>query len=315
MTRAAQAFLATLNETQRDTASLPFEDEERSFWHYTPYPHRGLTWMEMDDAQREALTQLLQTGLSLQGLRKTKEIMALELILRELEGREPDDLRRNPERYYILLFGDPGRKAPWGWRFEGHHVSLNYTSVDDQIAVTPAFMGANPAEVPSGPQKGKRVLAEEEDRARTLLAAFDSEQMKEVLIADLAPRDIVTGNSRKVMLERREGLPYARMTDVQQQYLRDLVEVYLSNMEPVIAAEQRRKIEAEGWENLYFAWAGETKKGPGKAHYYRVHGPGLLIEYDNVQTNANHIHTVWRDLTNDWGEDLLRKHHEEKHNH
>ncbi len=316
MALAAHSFLATLDETQKKEATLPFDDEERFFWHYTPAPHRGLTWEKMDDDQREALMQLLRTGLSAQGLQKTREIMALELILRELEGRQADDRYRHPELYYVLIFGDPASEAAWGWRFEGHHVSLNYTSVEDQVAVTPAFFGANPAEVPSGPQKGKRILRQEEDRARQLLASFDDKQLQKVLIADQAPGDIVTGNKRKAILEKREGLPYSAMTQAQQALLRDLVQVYLNNMESSLAARQLKKIEDQGWEGLYFAWAGETERGPGKAHYYRIHGPTLLIEYDNTQTNANHIHTVWRDLTgDDFGEDLLRKHYEEKHGH
>ncbi len=313
MAQAAQNLLATLNEAQRKEATLAFDDDERSFWHYTPSPHRGLTWEKMDAAQRKALTKLLETGLSKQGLQKTQEIMALELILRELEGRGPDDRYRHPELYYVLIFGDPAAEDPWGWRFEGHHVSLNYTSVDDQVAVTPAFMGSNPAEVPSGPQKGKRVLAQEEDMGRKLLAAFDDEQLKKVIIADKAPQEIITGNERKAMMEKQEGLAFGDMTKAQQQLLRDLLQVYLGNMESSQAAEQLRKIEQKGWDKLYFAWAGETVKGPGKAHYYRIHGPSVLIEYDNIQNNANHIHAVWRDLDNDFGEDLLRKHHEEKH--
>ena len=315
MAQAAQSLLATLSDAQQKKAVLSFEDEERSFWHFTPSPHRGLTWEKMNAAQREALSQLLQTSLSQQGLHKTQEIMAHELILRELENRGADDRYRHPELYYLLVFGDPADGNPWGWRFEGHHISLNYTSVDGQVAVTPAFMGANPAEVPSGPQKGKRILAEEEDRARQLLAAFDTAQLSKVLIADRAPRDIVTGNKRKAMMENQEGLPFTEMTSTQQQLLRGLIQVYLGNMEATIAAQQLKKLEEQGWDNLYFAWAGETEKGPDKAHYYRIHGPSLLIEYDNIQTNANHIHTVWRDLTNDFGEDLLKKHHEEKHGH
>lgn len=175
-------------------------------------------------------------------------------------------------------------------------------------------MGANPAEVPAGPQKGKRVLAAEEDLARKLLASFDAGQLKEVIIADKAPDEIVTGNDRKAMLEKQEGLKYQLMNQEQQQLLQNLVQNYLDNMEPSAAKEQTARIAAEGWDNVYFAWAGETEKGPGKAHYYRVHGPSLLIEYDNIQTNANHIHAVWRDLKNDFGEDLLKDHHVNHHN-
>lgn len=291
---------------------MTFEDDERSYWHFTPSPHRGLTWEKMNEVQRNALTRLLETGLSQEGLAKTKEIMALEAVLRELEGRGPEDRYRHPELYYFMLFGDP-ETAVWGWRFEGHHLSLNYTSVSNQLSVTPAFMGANPAEVPLGPQKGKRVLAKEEDLARDLLASFSADQLEQVLIADEAPEEIVTGMDRKAILNKLQGLKYQSMNHDQQQLLKALIRNYLDNMEPGVAREQLNNIEAEGWDDIHFAWAGETEKGPGNAHYYRVHGPSILIEYDNIQNNANHIHTVWRDLKNDFGEDLLRKHHETQH--
>jgi len=312
MIDAAKALMATLNADEKAQATLPFEDQERSSWHFTPSPHRGFTWEKMNTKQREAMLNLLSTGLSQQGLDKTKEIMALEAVLKELEGRAADDRYRHPELYYFMLFGEPGNE-PWGWRYEGHHVSLNYTSVGDELSVTPAFMGANPAEVPSGPHKGKRVLAAEEDRARELLAAFDQQQLETVLIADQAPEEIVTGMDRKAMMGEQEGLSYGDMSHSQQQLLRKLVQLYLDNMESSVASEQLKQIEAESWDNIYFAWAGETERGTGKAHYYRVHGPSLLIEYDNIQNNANHIHTVWRDLKNDFGEDLLKKHHDHQH--
>jgi len=312
MAQAAIDLMETLDQEQKKQAMLQFGDDERSFWHYTPSPHRGLTWEKMNDRQRDAMTKLLQTGLSQQGLHKTKEIMALENILREIEGRGPDDRYRHPELYYFMLFGEPGDQ-PWGWRFEGHHLSLNYTSVSNQLSVTPAFMGANPAEVPSGAEKGKRILAAEEDLARDLLASFSEDQLKRVIIADKAPEEIVTGNDRKALLETQEGLFYGDMSSQQQQLLQKLIQNYLDNMEPAVSGEQSDQIEEEGWDNISFAWAGETEKGPGKAHYYRIHGPSLLIEYDNIQNNANHIHAVWRDLKNDFGEDLLKDHHAEKH--
>lgn len=312
MEKAALELLEQLTPDQKKEATLPFDDDERSYWHFTPSPHRGLTWEHMSPAQRNAMTGLLETGLSKKGLDKTREIMALELVLRDIEDRGSDDRYRHPELYYLLVFGQPG-EGPWGWRFEGHHVSLNYTSVGDQLSVTPAFMGANPAVVPDGPEKGKRVLAKEEDLARNLLASFSSEQMKQVLISDMAPKDIVTGMERKAILEKQEGLSYKDMKNNQQQLLKALVQNFLDDMEKGVAKEQLNRIEAEGWDNIYFAWAGETEKGPGKAHYYRVHGPSLLIEYDNIQNNANHIHTVWRDLKNDFGEDLLKHHHDTKH--
>ena len=312
MAAAALELLESLSTEQQKEATLAFEDEERSFWHFTPSPHRGLTWENMNDGQRKAMTKLLETGLSKKGLDKTREVMALELVLRDIEERGSDDRYRHPELYYLMVFGDPGDE-PWGWRFEGHHVSLNYTSVSNHLSVTPAFMGANPAVVPSGPNEGKRVLAKEEDLARDLLASFNQDELKQVIIADKAPEEIVTGMERKAILEKQEGINYQAMRNEQQQLLKLLVQNYLDDMEKQAAKEQLERIEAAGWDNVYFAWAGETERGPGKAHYYRVHGPTLLIEYDNIQNNANHIHTVWRDLKNDFGEDLLKHHHDTKH--
>lgn len=312
MEKAAKALVATLNTDELDQATLPFDDDERSSWHFTPSPHRGFTWEKMNSTQREAMLNLLLTGLSKQGLEKTKEIMALEGVLHVLEERPDGDKYRHPELYYFMMFGEPGPN-PWGWRFEGHHVSLNYTSIGDKLSVTPAFMGANPAEVPKGPEKGKRVLAAEEDMARALLMGFTPEQLKTVMIADKAPEEIVTGMDRKAMMGEPEGMSYKDMSNEQQQQLRGLVQLYLNNMESSIAEEQKAQIEADGWDNIYFAWAGEMERGTGKAHYYRIHGPSLLIEYDNIQNNANHIHTVWRDLKNDFGEDLLKHHHDHQH--
>ena len=304
--------MKSLDQDQKKQAMLPFDDKERSFWHFTPSPHRGLTWENMKENQRKALTNLLETGLSNKGLSKTREIMALELVLRDIEGRGSDDRHRHPDLYYFMLFGQPGDE-PWGWRFEGHHLSLNYTSVSGQVSVTPAFMGSNPAEVPLGPHKGKRVLAEEEDVARKLLESFKADQLKQVVIAAEAPKDIITGVDSKAIIEKQEGLQYDQMNEQQKQFLKDLVHVYLDNMEDGIAREQLKKVENEGWDNVYFAWAGKSERGIGNAHYYRVHGPSMLIEYDNIQNNANHIHAVWRDLSNDFGEDLLRQHYETKH--
>lgn len=312
MAQAALDLMASLDQGQKKEAMLPFDDDERSFWHFTPSPHRGLTWEKMNNTQRDAMTSLLKQGLSEKGLEKTREIMALEEVLRMIEGRDAEDRYRHPELYYFMLFGDPNDQA-WGWRFEGHHVSLNYTSVSNQLSVTPAFMGANPAEVPSGPHKGKRVLSAEEDLARDLLAAFDGEQLQQVIIAEKAPEEIVTGMDRKAMMAKQEGLMFGDMNQNQQKLLKKLIQNYLDNMEPSLAKEQLSRIKADGWENISFAWAGETERGPGKAHYYRIHGPSILLEYDNIQNNANHIHAVWRDLRNDFGEDLLKQHHQNKH--
>ncbi len=313
MVVAANEFLESLAEEQLAAATFPFQDEERENWNFTPHPHKGVVWKTLNEEQRARVTNLLQTALSEFGHEKTQKIMELERTLRRLEKRPPNDEYRDPERYYLAIFGTPAEKSPWGWRFEGHHISLNFSSVTGKLSVTPAFLGANPAKVPEGPTKGLRVLAQEEDLARRLLTELSAQQRRQAIIAEEAPADIITGNQRTISLARFEGLAYADMTADQRFLLEQLIRVYLDNMKPRIAQHQWQRMEDAGLDKLHFAWAGSAE--PGQAHYYRIHGPTFLVEYDNTQNNANHIHTVWRDPANDFGRDLLREHYESGHSH
>jgi hypothetical protein len=314
MIQSVNAFLKTLSEAQRKKATYPFEDEERFNWHFVPIERNGLPIREMNEDQRKAAMAVLRIGLSEQGFTKARAIMDLEVILKELENLPPENDRRHPEKYYFTVFGTPSAQEPWGWRVEGHHLSLNFSSVSGEIASqTPAFMGTNPAIVPSGPQKGKQILKQEAEMGFALVNSFSADQLKKVVIADVAPNDIVTGNSRKAMLEHPEGIHFTEMTPDQQKMLRQLLELYIRNYEKDIAAGLLQKVEAAGMDQLHFAWAGSRDPGvPGayKAHYYRIHGPVILIEYDNSQNDANHVHTVVRDLTNDFAEDALQKHYQ-----
>ena len=315
MLRAAQAFLGTLSEEQRRAATYPFAEEERFNWHFVPRDRKGLPLRDMNADQRKAAMDLLGTALSERGMGKAKAIMELEAILKALEGLPPENDRRHPEKFYFTVFGTPAEKEVWGWRVEGHHLSLNFTTATGKVvAETPAFLGANPAIVPSGPQQGKQILKEEADLGFALLGSFTPEQLQKVVVAETAPNEIVTGNRRKAMMGAPEGIHYAEMTPGQQQMLRQLLELYLGNYQPDLAADLRRKVEKAGMDQLHFAWAGHRTPETGKAHYYRIHSPVILIEYDNSQTNANHVHTVVRDLTNDFGEDALREHYF-KHKH
>ncbi|MDX1666760.1 MAG: DUF3500 domain-containing protein [Saprospiraceae bacterium] len=309
MRSAALDFLATLPGGKMKNVVFPFQSEERYDWHFIPRPRPGISWEAMDDAQREKAVLLLKSALSQQGYEKSREIMQLEEVLRELEGRPATDRVRHPGLYYFSFFGHPDTDSLWSWRFEGHHLSLNFSVVGGQLAVTPSFMGANPAEVPSGPQKGKRVLKREEEAARALMAAFSEEDRARAIIAKTAPRGIITGTDRKASLDRYEGIPAAELGEEQIELLRQLLAVYTGNMKPEIAGQQRKRIEEEGFDKLYFAWAGSTNRG--EPHYYRIHGPTFLVEYDNTQNSANHIHSVWRNLENDFGEDLLRRHYDQ----
>lgn len=228
----------------------------------------------------------------------------------EREAGATNWARRDPELYYTWVFGVPHPDSAWGWRFEGHHLSVNVTKVGDEVqVVAPMFMGANPARVPSGPEAGRRLLAAEEDLARALLASLTPEQRARTILAESTFGDIVTRNDPQVRPLELEGLPAGDMTAEQRRQLRALLEVYAGRMAGAAAREQLARIDSAGFDNLRFAWAGSDQVGA--AHYYRIHGPTLLVEYDNTQNGANHIHSVWRDLQNDFGGDLLRQHYQE----
>jgi hypothetical protein len=308
----AHGFLQSLQPDQREKAVFPFASEERQNWHYIPRPRAGVPLKELTSVQREGADRLLQSVLSVEGLAKAREIMALEEILGKLE--ENGAHVRDPELYFITIFGLLGEGEPWGWRMEGHHLSLNLSVLDgDILGHTPFFMGANPAEVRSGEHSGKRVLRLEEDLARELLVDLGGEPRRQAVMSGEAPRDIITGADRQVRMQSLEGLPAASMNEHQRKLLANLVDLYMRNLSADLAQSHWSKIRAQGFDKLHFAWAGGAKRREG--HYYRVHGPTMLIEYDNTQNDANHIHTVLRDLENDFGEDLLRKHYESGHHH
>lgn len=308
-TAAARNFLAAVADSTRAAAVFPFGGAERTNWAFVPKVRAGLPLKRMSPEQRTTAERLLQTGLSEQGFRTASAIIQHETTLRALEQRAGVRgwERRDPGLYYLAIFGTPAAEAPWGWRFEGHHLSVNVTSMGEEQTVTPLFMGANPARVPSGPQAGVRLLAAEEDFARELLAMFDPAQRAQAIIANTTFGEIVTRNDPVVRPLTLAGLPASAMNSRQQEQLRRLLGVYSRRMPPAAARVQMERMEAAGFGRLHFAWAGTT--APGGPHYYRIHGPTLLVEYDNTQTNANHVHTVWRDLTNDFGGDLLRKHY------
>lgn len=303
---AAKRLLGMLNEEQRAAAMFAFEDGERFNFHFIPRPRAGLSLKDMTPVQRSATHDLLQKALSAGGYRKVTGIIQLEEILFSLSNRSRV---RDPELYYLTFFGAPSAEAPWGWRFEGHHLSLNFSSIDGALfSTTPAFLGTNPAEVRAGPSTGLRVLAAEETLARTLVQALDPAQRERAIISARAPSDIITGANRKASIARFEGLPAGAMTEAQIAMLWRIVVEYAHNLRPEMAEAQLARIRDAGIENLHFAWAGGID--PGQPHYYRIHGPTVLFEYDNVQNGANHVHSVWRDFENDFGEDLLRRHYE-----
>ena len=313
MAEAASNFLAGLDATGQQKAVIDFADTvERENWHYIPRDRAGLPLKEMDEKQRELAHALVATGVSAQGYEKLSTIMSLEPILAELEGggrRFP----RDPELYYVSVFGAPGTDAPWGWRFEGHHISLNYTLVKGRmLGPTPLFFGSNPGEVRHGEQTGLRALKEEEDLGRQLLHALDGEQKTVAIVDEQAPDDIITTNVPYVRGEvQPEGLGSQDMNAAQREILYALVETYVKRLPEAVAEAEWARLVGADLQAARFAWAGaEERGGP---HYYRVLGPSFLAEYDNTQNDANHIHAVWRDLSNDFGEDILRRHYKEGH--
>ena len=263
----------------------------------------------MKPEQQHLAHALLASALSQRGFVKATTIMSLEQVLKELEAGT-GTMVRDAEVYYFSIFGNPGEREVWGYRVEGHHLSLNFTLAPGKpIAVTPSFLGTNPAEIRSGPRKGLPVLASEEDIARKLAQSFSEEQKKVAMYTNVAPRDIITFTNRTVSLLKPEGLGMNKMTKPQAELLWDLVQEYVRRYRVELADKDLERIQKAGLEKIHFAWAGPTE--PRKGHYYRIQGPTFLMEYDNTQNDANHIHSVWRDLENDFGDDILKRHYQE----
>lgn len=308
MRNAVMDFLATLTPEQLPQARLPFNSEERLNWHYVPKVRQGVCFKEMTPAQKEAALALLRVSVSPKGYEKVATIRTLETVLREIEqGSGPV---RDPDLYYVTVFGDPAENAIWGWRFEGHHVSFHWTSVEGQvIASTPQFLGANPAEVRQGPLIGTRVLAAEEDLGRALVKSLDAAQRQEAVLNDTAPHDILTAAQRKADILEDRGISYHQLTAAQQGLLMTLIREIASVQIPERAEQRLAAVRQAGLDNVKFAWMGGLERGDG--HYYRIQGTTFLIEYDCTQNDANHIHVVWRDFEGDFGIDWLERHYQE----
>ena len=312
MMKAATMFVDSLTPEQKSKALFAFDGEERERWHFIPnemFPRNGLMIKDMTEQQRRFAHDLLRSGLSARGYVKVTSIMELEDILKVTENNG-GRFARNKEEYLFSIFGTPAAKGKWGWRVEGHHVSLRFTIVDGaataNIASSPAFLGSNPAEIQEGEKKGFRVLADEEDAARALVMALPADLQRQAIVNTVAPGDIVTMNKNEITPLPDQGVLYSAMPSKQQELLTHLIDVYASNMETDVAAARMTRIKNAGMGKIRFAWLGQTEKG--KKHYYLVQGPTFLIEYDNTQNDGNHIHSVWRDFNGDFGRDILREH-------
>ncbi len=309
MSKAARAFLGTLSPSLKGEAVHPFAGELRKDWAFTPRTRIGVDWGDLNGAQREAARELLRASLSEKGIKKEAAIRTLESVLRDLEGPH-----RDPEAYVFTFFGEPSDEIPWAWRYEGHHISLSFTILRGTVAAsTPQFLGSNPAEVRSGPQKGLRAMPDEEDLARSFLLALTAEERKAAMVSDRAPADILTSNQRKASPLDPLGVPFRSLGSQARERLKALVRLHAEAQRQEEQARRLRRIGDKGWDDVRFAWMGGLEKGKG--HYYRIQGPTFLIEYDNTQNGANHVHTVWRDFSGDFGEDSLAEHYRTARHH
>lgn len=315
---ATQAFLKTLDAEKRQKALFPYDTSERRNWFFVPIERRGLPLMDMTDTQKAAALDLVKASVSLNTSETAIAIMQLEVVLKQIEKLPPENHRRHPGKFYFSVFGTPDTQKLWGWRIEGHHISLNFSSESGKIiSGTPLFLGSNPAIVPEGyPEAGKQLIKQEEVLGLALLHSFSSEQLKKVVVSNKSPVEIFSSNAAHYIRADtlKNGISFTEMNKAQQQKLMELISFYVQRYPFGFANDFMEKIEKAGLDKLIFTWMGATEAKIGNGgHYYRIQNPVLFLEYDNTQNNANHVHTVIRDLTNDFGEDLLGKHYAEEH--
>ncbi|HEX8312541.1 MAG TPA: DUF3500 domain-containing protein [Chthoniobacteraceae bacterium] len=310
MAHAAQHFLATLTPEQKAKTQLEFKDANRQDWHFVPRARLGISIKEMTQEQRLLAQALLATGLSHRGHAKAATVMSLEALLAVMEGGRTGGPVRDPELYFVTIYGKPGDQQPWGWRFEGHHLSLNFTTAGKhKPSMTPSFFGSNPGEVREGQRAGTRPLGAEEELGRALIKALDAEQRKVAIILPEAPKDIFNMPGRSDT--KAEGISHEKLSAEQREMLMRLIKEYLFRCRPDVAAEDLAKLEKAGLDKLHFGWAGGLERG--EPHYYRVQGGTFVLEYDNTQGGANHVHSVWRDFDGDFGADVLKAHYDDAH--
>lgn len=308
LARAAKEFVDSLDEAGRKQACFPFDADERENWGFVPKERKGLAYKAMNEEQRKLARKILETAMSEQGLAKADAVVALEALLAETEK---DTLKRDPEKYFTTIFGEPTADGNWGWRYEGHHFAVNFTFVAGKaISVTPTFIGTNPGEVRAGRLKGLRPLAVEEDLARTLALALQAAE-KNVVFSATAPGEILTGSSRKATQLDPVGVTGAEMSAAQRDSLLALISTYANRYRKELAESEIAAIKKDLLA-VRFGWAGSLT--PGEAYYYRIQGSAFLMEVVNSQNNANHVHATWRNLEGDFGRDALAEHlKEEKH--
>ena len=315
MADAADAFVASLGEAEIAKATFPFAGDERYEWHYTPVDRNGLLISEMSGDQIDLAFKMMETGYSASGYQMARQIIRLETILGEYEAmtNNVSTWQRLEERYWFSVFGEPGSDAPWGWRVGGHHIGIVASVVGNtEVSIHPLFFGSNPAEVKHGEHKGMRTLAEEEDWARSLVTGMTDDQKSVAIVDPIAPADILTTTVRVVDPSiTPRGISIGDLYDGQREEVMKLIRHYVFRAADEMAMNYWKQLEREGWDSIHFAWAGPLERWQG--HYYNIRHDRFVIEYDNTQSGANHIHSVLRDYTHDFGEDLLAAHYEAAH--
>ncbi len=309
----AIAFLNSLNTQQKEKALLEFDDDLRTQWHFLParsYQREGIPLKELNATQKGLLHKLLLTYLSKKGYEKAITSIEFEGVLGELTN---DLVYRDNQKYYVTFYGKPSSENIWGWSFEGHHLSLNFTVDNNTISYVPQFYGANPAIIPSGPHKGRRALVNEEDMALQLINMLDAKQKEQAIFRSTTFNGNISSNDSEITPYSPVGINASSLNEQQQNILLGLIGEYISSMPTELAESRMKKILSEEINDIYFAWAGGTELG--KPHYYRIQGKTFLIELDNTQNDANHIHSVWREFDGDFGRNLIKEHYETSHQH
>lgn len=287
MKQAAAEFLGKLDDSQRAKATYAFDDSERVRWHWTTpsnFPRNGLPLTEMNEDQRLYAFELLRASVSAIGYQKALDIISLQ-----------SDLSNDPLLYFVTVFGDPLGDAPWGWRWEGHHLSRNFTIADGKVAVTPFFLGAWPTLADSG----LRAMPREEDAARELISSLSDSERQVAIIQERTLTNHVTQNQPRVTPLDPLGIEAGALTSAQQGLILEIINTYLGVLPAATMHPHFERLQNAGLDNVRFGWAGSME--PRNPHYYRLQGPTFLLEFDNSRNRGGHIHSVWRDFAEDFG--------------
>ena len=301
MATAATKLVEVLPAEFKQKMMFSYDDPERLNWHFIPRDRKGVVLWDLFGEPRQAADQLVKTGLSAAGYAKTLQVRSLEEVLYLFEEGEEEYRRnrRHPHKYHITIFGTPSPTGKWGWRFEGHHLSLNFMIQDGVIvSSTPEFFGANPGLIDGGPKRSLRVLGKREDLARDILKSCTEAQTKQMWIALVAPDDIRGAGEAQPVVTEAVGLRYADMSPEQQTLLRELIAEYVSAMPVQVVRDRMKAIEKSGMDDIRIGWWGESERN--QRHHYVVQGESFIIEYNNTQNEANHVHVMWRNISGDF---------------